>query len=292
MQSVQDRATSANHPAGTPRLDYARRLRDLGLSVFPIPDKSKVPLVAWKPYQDRLPTDDELREWFPPGQPINLGIVTGAISNLVVLDADTRQAADAVRKRLPKTPWTTETARGMHFYYAHTGGHIGNTARDVASHDGPLPIHRRGDHGYVLGHLSRHPSGWIYRSTVAAPRPKLPYYNTSWLPTNPEALYRKPRVTAAVTQPGGQMTTAPDALIFRARRYLAAIPPPVIGQGSDTVTLKAACRLVRGLNLPPSDAEDLLWEWAGGRDGWTREWIAAKVVNALKWGKEPIGGLR
>jgi hypothetical protein len=52
---------------------------------------------------------------------------------------------------------------------------------------------------------------------------------------------------------------------------------------------KAACRLTRGFGLSPADAKDLLWEWCGGRAGWTREWVAAKVENA-SYGKEPIGG--
>ena len=54
-------------------------------------------------------------------------------------------------------------------------------------------------------------------------------------------------------------------------RYLAAIPRPEIGAGSDVATLYAACRLVRGFALTRADAEALLWEWAGGRPGWTRD---------------------
>jgi hypothetical protein len=80
-------------------------------------------------------------------------------------------------------------------------------------------------------------------------------------------------------------------VITRARKYLAAIPVPVIGQGSDVATLSAACRLVRGFNLSPADAEALLWEWAGGRAGWTRDWIASKVSHAARYGTEPIAGL-
>jgi hypothetical protein len=78
----------------------------------------------------------------------------------------------------------------------------------------------------------------------------------------------------------------------RARRYLAAIPIPEIGHGSDHDTLYAACRLVRGFGLSAADAEALLWEWAGGRPGWTREWVAEKVTNAEQYGTEPLGALR
>ena len=47
--------------------------------------------------------------------------------------------------------------------------------------------------------------------------------------------------------------------VARARRYLAAIPAPQIGQGSDAATLYAACRLVRGFKLTEADTTTLLW---------------------------------
>ena len=78
----------------------------------------------------------------------------------------------------------------------------------------------------------------------------------------------------------------------RARIYLAAIPRPQIGAGSDNATLYAACRLVRGFGLCAADAETLLWDWAGGRHGWTRDWVAKKVAHANRYGTEPMGALR
>ena len=269
-------------------LDYVRRLRDLGLSVFPIPYGSKIPTLSWKPLQDRLATDDELRDWFPAGQPMNLGIVTGAISRLVVLDADTEAALAYVAECTPHTPWWTQTARGRHAYFTHPGGHVTNRGTDL--------VHVRGDGGYVLGDGSLHPSGARYHSSVGAPRPPLPLYDPAWLPPVPAVTRPQGRMTRenlnvfTVAPPTGQATE--NRLLLRARRYLEAIPPPVIGQGSDTQTLKVACRLVRGLEVDPVDAEQLLWAWAGGRPGWTRDWITRKVAHAAMYGKEPIGGLR
>ena len=57
--------------------------------------------------------------------------------------------------------------------------------------------------------------------------------------------------------PSGPPASAPRPtgdLLDRARRYLAAIPLPVIGAGSDTATLSAACRLVRGFALSAPEA--------------------------------------
>ena len=49
---------------------------------------------------------------------------------------------------------------------------------------------------------------------------------------------------------------------------------------------------IDGTEIAAADAETLLWEWAGGRPGWSRDWIAAKVAHAVKYGSEPIGALR
>jgi hypothetical protein len=103
--------------------------------------------------------------------------------------------------------------------------------------------------------------GWLERPTRQTPRPR-------------------PPVRAA------------DTVVERARRYLVAIPRPEIGFGSDRATLYAACRLVRGFGLDSLEAEALLWDWAGGRPGWSREWIAQKVAAAVRYGTESIGALR
>jgi hypothetical protein len=49
---------------------------------------------------------------------------------------------------------------------------------------------------------------------------------------------------------------------------------------------------VRGFELADGDAIALLWEWCGGRQGWTHAWVAAKVAHALRYGTEPIGAMR
>jgi hypothetical protein len=112
------------------------------------------------------------------------------------------------------------------------------------------------------------------------PRDRLPRFWPGWV-----ARPQRPTPQHPPTRPWG-------TILDRARRYLAAIPRPEIGSGSDAATVYAACRLVRGFELNENDAIELLWEWAGNRDGWTRDWVAAKVRNASSYGTEPIGGLR
>lgn len=265
-------------------LEQALDLWQRGLSIFPVPapdavHDGKKPVMPWKQYQTERPTEAEVREWF--SAPQNVAIVTGALSGLVAIDADNPAAVRWIATHLPYTPWQTATAKGFHLFYAHPGIPVSNRAR-LDTHNGKLAIDVRGDGGYVIGPGSIHASGHVYTMVGdwSVPRTQLPRLWVGWL-QRPE----RPEPTRPGPRPTGQ-------IVDRARKYLAAIPVPVIGSGSDTATLSAACRLVRGFDLSESDAIDLLWQWCGNRDGWTRGWVADKVRAALKYGQEPIGGLR
>ena len=72
--------------------DYARFLLGHGLSVVPVPLGRKVPVLPWKGYQERLPTLAEVRRWF--AHEMNIAIVTGRVSEIIAVDADSHAAAD------------------------------------------------------------------------------------------------------------------------------------------------------------------------------------------------------
>ena len=227
-----------------------------------------------------MPTDHELVRWFSR-EPLNLAVVTGQVSQVVVVHADTPEALSACTKRLPYTPWQTRTARGFHLWYRHPGVHVPNWTGCVILR---ASVHVRGDGGFVIGAGSVHKTGAVYEfaGDWRALRDDLPRFWLGWV-------QRSPQRARAQRAP---VPTMHGPVIEHARRYLAAIPKPEIGHGSDAATLSAACRLVRGFNLSASDAEALLCEWAGNRPGWTRDWIGRKVANAERYGTEPIGALR
>lgn len=277
---------------GTPSsLEFALALTRLGLSVIPVPrprpgaakgfpGDGKVPSIAWKRFQLTRPTEAELRTWFATEQ--NLAVVTGAVSGVVVVDADSPEAVSWVKRNMLRTPWRVRTARGLHLYYRHPGVPVSNKAR-ICTKAGALALDVRGDGGYVIGPGSVHASGAGYTAegNWSEPSTNLPAF---WI-----GLLERPRKTPTQDSPRPR----PEGdVVERARRYLAAIPVPVIGEGSDRATLSAACRLVRGFALTEAEACSLLWDWAGGRPGWTREWVERKVANALAYGDEPMGGLR
>lgn len=140
-------------------LEYLKK----GYSVIPLHKGSKIPVVKWMEFQKRLPTVDEISDWF--SNDCNLGFVTGAISNLVVIDVDTLKGgkAEKIYDRFP-TELIAKTGNGYHFYYKHPGWHVDNA---VALEDG---IDVRGDGGYVVAPPSVHPNGAIYRWLDAIPQ--------------------------------------------------------------------------------------------------------------------------
>lgn len=140
--------------ATAPRQAAADYIR-LGWSVIPL--KGKVPTGPWAEHQQRRMSLEEIerRRW--PG----VGVVTGEISDIVVLDADTERAEEALKKRgHPVTP-TARTARGLHLYFRHPGGKL---PTQVGLGDG---LDLKADRGYVAAPPSVHPSGVRYEWIIS-----------------------------------------------------------------------------------------------------------------------------
>ena len=156
---------------GNALLNAALHYRTCGWSVFPIkPKDKKHPLIKWKPLQERLSTDDEVKQWWGKWPDANIGLVTGAISDLIVLDIDSAEGREEVLKlnggALPHTP-TVITGRtggaGRQLYFKHPGFPVRNST-------GIRPgLDLRGDRGYVVAPSSIHPSGREYEWEVKAP---------------------------------------------------------------------------------------------------------------------------
>lgn len=138
----------------------ATQLLKRGYSVIPLAAGDKTPArgIKLKTYQgERRATEEEILGWFK-GDPLpNVGIATGKISGLFVLDCDSEQAyEDAALRGLPVT-MTVKTARGYHLYFTYPQMPVGNRV-------GLLPgCDIRGDGGYVVAPPSIHPSGIHYK---------------------------------------------------------------------------------------------------------------------------------
>jgi hypothetical protein len=101
-------------------LDAERR----GYSVVPIHPRSKRPAVAWKVLQQRLATPEHIKRWYAKVPDLNVGVVTGPISGLMVADLDPRNDATgettAWLAKLMPAP-TVITPNGWHWHMPDVG---------------------------------------------------------------------------------------------------------------------------------------------------------------------------
>jgi hypothetical protein len=147
----------------------ARSLAKHGMPVFPVRPKRKEPATQ-NGVLDATVDLARIEAWWDAMPEANIGIATGRVSNLLVLDVDRHDGRDgdaalaALEARhgaLPPTV-TVATGCGRHLYFRVGAYAVQNSAGKLG--DG-LDI--RGDGGYVIAPPSCHPSGQHYVWTGA-----------------------------------------------------------------------------------------------------------------------------
>lgn len=121
-----------------------------------------------------LATTDKAKigEWWSAAPKDNIAIAAGHESNLVVLDVDVRSGTDGrstllelLKGKNPETFAVRTGSGGIHFYFAHPGFRISNSAGSI----GPgLDI--RGDRGCVIAPPSLHATGRRYEVIQNLPK--------------------------------------------------------------------------------------------------------------------------
>ena len=117
-----------------------------GWAVTPL--RGKVPILAG--WQDAPPpTHSQAIAWAHAG---NIGLRTGRVSRLVVIDLDIAKGGDADRLGLPPTVTVLTGGGGRHFYFRHPGGKVPNSVGRLGPH-----VDVRGDGGQAVFVGSVHP---------------------------------------------------------------------------------------------------------------------------------------
>jgi len=144
--------------------------RDRGLSILPcrlfFDEKKKCkkpPLIKeWLSLQKKQVSMLEFHKWKSllkdkPG--VGLGIITGKVSNLIVVDIDSQESFDAIKPLLVGVHTVTvKTPNGWHYYFKYRDGFGNNVGIDPSS---GLDIRAEG--GYVLAPPSLYPDGRPYQ---------------------------------------------------------------------------------------------------------------------------------
>jgi hypothetical protein len=155
-------------------LEAALRYANRGWPVFPCQAKGKAPLVQ-RGLLAAVTDPETITGWWRVWPDANVAGRTGRASGLIVLDVDGEDGLASLRELerrhgpLPKTASVVTPRGGQHFYFAHPGGHVPNSASQLGA---GLDI--RGDGGYVLLPPSVGASGRRYEpdeQCAAAPLP-------------------------------------------------------------------------------------------------------------------------
>jgi len=125
-------------------------VHDFKFSVIPL-KKDKKPYIKWEEFQTRKPTDKEIESWFKNDKDKMIGIVTGKISNLSVIDVDNEDGDRLFREIVPEgfiAPTVRTPRGGYHVYCKYEEG-----LRNASQIGGGIDI--RSDGGYVVSPPSR-----------------------------------------------------------------------------------------------------------------------------------------
>ncbi len=200
----------------SPMLEAALRYASCGLSVVPLhtPTASgcscekgpactspgKHTRIAWKPYQERRAAPAEIRTWWARWPEANIGIITGMISRLCVVDIDHRNGGfeslvelDHHGGQMPdNNPVVVTGSGGLHHYLR-----LDTPLAKAAPFDG---IEVQADGALVVAPPSLHASGRRYRWARPITSP--------WTPVPGWLRWACEQTTAAPTAPAPPL---PDA---------------------------------------------------------------------------------
>jgi len=263
-----------------PRLSCAFQLAEAGMHVFPLnwiangrctcgkrdcgKSSGKHAFAKLAPHglKDATADLDQVWAWWSDYPSANIGLPTGSINGIIVLDEDGPEGAasvaalEAANAPLPPT-LTSQTGRdgGRHRLFAYAGTEIKNSAGKLG-----VGLDVRGEGGCIVappsGHLSGRCYRWVFPLVAPAPLP-------AWLRnlmTSPSAPPPAPR--ASFTAGGDSRAD----LLRRARKYVASCEG--VGEGSrDTTVFRLAGHLAALVNttgemLAGDEIADVLFDFA------------------------------
>lgn len=122
--------------------EYAVR----GYSVMPLKKDKRPMLTTWKTYQSKAASEEQIQSWWERWPDANVGIITGEISGITVIDVDAYKAGGTKLDAFPET-FTVKTGNGgYHLYYKYQKG-LTISANKYPQFPG---VDIRSDGGYIV----------------------------------------------------------------------------------------------------------------------------------------------
>lgn len=265
---------------------YAEKL---GWAVFPLKPREKTPLTA-NGFKDATTNLTQILQWWEKWPDANVGIATGKVSGLWVLDIDKDhngfETLDQLVKQyggFPRTPECLTGSGGNHVYFAMPALDIRNNAGTKLGQG----IDIRGNGGYVVAPPSIHPNGTPYEWEPTSKPTQLKLADApAWLlekitepkpSESPKAEYTQPENTGVYVSKktleffalGAEVGQQRDRAISAARNYIQA------GHSLEETIDK----VFHALSISPQ---------AEGREAWTRAHVEYMVKNLSESTPPPL----
>lgn len=239
-------------------LTYAKKFQ---FSVIPIRPEDKKPYIPWLDHQNRRATVEEIQSWWKKWSNAMIGIVTGEISGIFVVDCDTAAGYESVQKLIPDNllfPVERTPRGGWHLYFKWLSEY------KLTVGAGVLPgVDIRGEGGYIIAAPSINAEGkryaWVEGLTIGeVEMPSLPSELTRALINN----------KVHCIEGCNAVDTAANKLFTNGRR--------------DNDLFHVANCLIKG-GMPAGEIsqvlENLILSWGEKPDS---KWISDKIESAKK----------
>ncbi len=141
--------------------DLIKSYVDSGWSILPVKPEEKRPYMTnWLQYMRVKATQKQVDNWFNNLAGAGVGVVTGKISNIVVLDVESycKTPIEELLKKYPTQLIARSGSGGWHLYYQYPTG-ISKVSNRVGIFEG---ADLRGDGGFIVLPPTRHPNGGVY----------------------------------------------------------------------------------------------------------------------------------
>lgn len=149
-------------------LAQANEYIDQGWSILPVKPSEKRPYMTnWLQYQHTRATKEMADSWFTSLMGAGVGMVTGRISGVVVLDVESYCSIpiDELLRRYPTQMISRTGTGGYHLFYLYPNG-VSKIANRVGIFEG---ADIRADGGFIVLPPTRHPNGKLYEWVKKGP---------------------------------------------------------------------------------------------------------------------------
>jgi len=159
-------------------LEIALKYAEMGFSVIPVHTvedgvcscgsphcnaPGKHPRYKWKSYTEVAASKEQIESWWGREPDSNIGIVTGSVSGIAVVDIDGEEGLSSLSEaglpidELPPTLTAKTGGGGLHLIYRNP------ESRKIKTRAGILPnVDIRAEGGFIVAPPSKHESGNIY----------------------------------------------------------------------------------------------------------------------------------